>query len=205
MLKKFSLKALQKAINHALSLDPALIDKMAPLSGKWIELIVEPLGVNFFIGFKPDGILLQDELVQPAHTIIRSSPLGFIRLSFLPASKARSLFNDHITMSGDVETGQQVKHLFDALDIDWEGHLAQFTGDIVAHQLGTVFRQGRDFGQRVVSSFHHNVDEYIHEELQLAPGAEELADFYQDIDDLLMDVERVEAQFKCLAGAYERD
>ena len=44
-------------------------------------------------------------------------------------------------MTGDVELGQQVKTLFDEIDIDWEGHLARFTGDVVAFQVGSLFRQ----------------------------------------------------------------
>ena len=205
MLKKYSLKALQKAMNHALNLDSALHYKLKGLPGKWIEIVIEPLGANFFIGFSANGIILQESLAQPADTIIRSSPLGFIRLSFLPASKARSLFNDSIRMSGDTETGQQVKALFDELDIDWEGHLAQFTGDIIAHQVGCALRRGRDFGQQLTGSIRQNTDEFLHEELRVFPSAEELDDFYREIDTLVMDVERLEAKFMWLAGDDEKN
>ncbi|MCK1850929.1 YihY/virulence factor BrkB family protein, partial [Legionella pneumophila] len=31
------------------------------------------------------------------------------------------------------------------IDIDWEGHLAHFTGDVVAHQIGSFVRKGLEF------------------------------------------------------------
>ena len=205
MLKKYSLKALQIAINHALGLDAALSDKIHALVGRWLEIVVEPLGVNFFMGFDEQGVLLKDSLFCPADAVIHSSPLGLIRLSILPASKARSLFNDEIKIHGDVELGQDVKRLFDALDIDWEGHLAQFSGDIIAYQIAGLWRKGRAFGDRVLGSFHNNLGEYLHEEMRILPAAEELDDFFNDIDALVLDVERLEAKINLLVVRNEID
>ncbi len=177
MIKKYSLKALQKAINHALALDESMPTKIAALQGKVLEIIIAPLGVNFFIHFDHQQLELLADYDGRADTIIHSSPLGLIRLSFLPVSKARSLFNDKIRLSGDVELGQQVKKLFDELDIDWEGHLAHFTGDVVAHQLGSLVRQGLAFKKQLGQSLRHNVTDYLQEELAAVPPREEIDDF----------------------------
>ncbi len=198
MIKKYSLKALQKAINHALALDQSMPDKIARLHGKVLEIIVAPLGVNFYIRFAHQQLQLLDDYDSQPDTIIHSNPLGLIRLSFLPASKARSLFNDKIRLSGDVELGQQVKKLFDELDIDWEGHLAHFTGDVVAHQLGSLVRRGLAFKQQLSESLRHNITDYLQEEWRLFPTREEIDDFFSDIDKLSMDVERLQAHINQL-------
>lgn len=205
MIKKYSLKALQKAINHALALDESMPDKIAALHGKVLEIIVSPLGVNFYIAFQHEELQLLHHYDGQPDTIIHSSPLGLIRLSFLPASQARSLFNDKIRMSGDVELGQQVKKLFDELDIDWEGHLAHFTGDVVAHQLGSLFRQGLTFKKQLGDSLRHNLSDYLQEELRLFPPREEIDDFFNDIDKLALDVERLQAHINQLTAHYEID
>lgn len=145
MLKKYSLKALQIAINKAARLDEHMPAKLQALDNKTLEMIISPLNVNFFILFKDGEIILLNSYDRGADTIIHSNPLGLIRLSLLPASKARSLFNDKIRMTGDTELGQHVKKLFDEMDIDWEGHLAHFTGDVVAHQIGSFVRKGMAF------------------------------------------------------------
>ena len=194
MLKKYSLKALQTAINHALSLDAQMPAKIAALEGKALKIIIAPLDVYFYIHFNQLQMQLLDEYNDVVDTTIHSNPLGLIRLSLLPASKARSLFNDKIRLTGDVETGQKVKQLFDELDIDWEGHLAHFTGDVVAHQIGSLFRKGRDFTAHLNESMRLNTKDYLQEELRLLPTQQELLDFYHDIDVLALRVERLQAR-----------
>jgi len=193
MIKKYSLTILQKAINHALALDESMPSRIRALDGKVLEIIISPLFVNFFIRFTQNELQLHAENSGPANTVIRSSPLGLIRLSLLPASKMRSLFNDDINISGDVELGQQVKKLFDEMDIDWEGHLARFTGDVVAYQVGSFFRQGFAFKRQISNSMRHNLTEYLQEELRAFPPREEVDDFFKDVDDLSLRVERLSA------------
>ena len=203
MLKKYSLKALQKAINQAMSLDDHMPAKIQALDGKVLEMIISPLNVHFFIQFKESEMLLLDQYDGQADTSIQSSPIGLIRLSLLPASKARSLFNDKVRMSGDVELGQKVKKLFDEMDIDWEGHLAHFTGDVVAHQIGSLVRKGLGFKKQFSQSMRQNVTEYLQEELRVFPSRTELDDFYHDVDELSLKVERLQARANQLLSGHE--
>ena len=201
MIKNYSLIVLQKAINHALALDDGMPAKIQALDGKVLEIIISPLNVNFFIQFTQHELRLLADYSGEPDTIIRSSPLGLIRLSVLPSSKVRSLFNDKIRMTGDVELGQQVKTLFDEIDIDWEGHLARFTGDVVAFQVGSLFRQGLAFKRQLGESLRHDVTDYLQEELRAFPSREEVNDFFNDIDDLSLRVERTAAHLRLLAGS----
>ena len=205
MLKKYSLKALQKAINKALQLDEQMPEKIQKLDNKTLEMIIAPLNVNFFIHFKDREIHLLDHYEGRADTIIHSNPIGLIRLSLLPASKARSLFNDKIRMSGDSELGQEVKKLFDEMDIDWEGHLAHFTGDVVAHQIGSFVRKGMNFKKHFDDSMRQNVTEYLQEELRVVPSKNELEDFYAEVDELSLSTERLQAHVNHLISRHEID
>ncbi|MDR3442535.1 MAG: SCP2 sterol-binding domain-containing protein [Legionella sp.] len=205
MLKKYSLKALQKAINKAMQLDEHMPAKLQALNDKTLEMVIAPLNVNFYIQFQDGELQLLDRFDGHADTIIHSNPIGLIRLSLLPASQARSLFNDKIRMSGDIELGQQVKKLFDEMDIDWEGHLAHFTGDVVAHQIGSFVRQGLNFKKKFDESMRHNVAEYLQEELRVIPSKEELEDFFTDVDALSLNVERLQAHVNQLISRHEID
>lgn len=203
MIKHYSLKALEQAINFALALDDAMPEKIAALHGKIVEIIITPLDVRFFIRFANRRMELHDTCAEAADTTIHSSPIGLIRLSMLPASQARSLFNDKVRLSGDIELGQNVKKLIDELDIDWEGHLAHFTGDVVAHQIGSLFRQGKAFHQKIRQNLQYSLSNYLQEETRLFPPREEADDLFHDIDQLSLDVERLEAQLTGLTGAHE--
>ncbi|WP_133127658.1 ubiquinone biosynthesis accessory factor UbiJ [Legionella nagasakiensis] len=205
MIKELTIKTLQKAINHALSLDETSMPKLQALQGKVLEIVIAPLNVRFFIYFSQGELQLLPEYNGHIDTVIHSSPLGLIRLSLLPASKVRSLFNDQIKVSGDVELGHQIKKLFDELDIDWEGHLAQFTGDVVAYQVGSFFRQGFALKERTTASLRQNMTEYLQEELRILPPREEIEDFFKDIDELSLRVERLAAHINHLRARYETD
>jgi ubiquinone biosynthesis accessory factor UbiJ len=200
MLKKYSLKALQKAMHHAMALDPDLPSKISPLENKTLKIRIVPLNVYFYMHFYEGQLILLEDFEGPVDTTISSNPLGFIRLSLLPASQARSVFNDKIQITGDLVTGQQVKQLFDSLEIDWEGHLAHFTGDVVAHQLGEWFRIGRDFKRQVSESMRLNTQEYLQEELRVLPSLEELQDFYEAVDLVALAVARLEARIQRLVA-----
>lgn len=204
MIKQYSLRALQKAINHALALDPATPDRLNTLKGKVLKLIISPLNIHFFMQFKHQKIYLLADYTEEPDTIIQSSPLGFIRLSLLPASKVRSLFNDQIRISGDVTLGQSIKRLFDDLDIDWEGHLAHFTGDVVAHQIGSWVRRGLQFNHQLKTSIKHHVSDYLHEELRTFPPREEAHDFFNDVDELTLRVERLDARLNHYLEHHEK-
>lgn len=203
MLKEYSLLALQKAINCALALDDGMPVKIAPLEGKVLEVVINPLNTYFFLSFQQGKVTLLPYYEGIPDTVIHSNPLGLIRLSLLPASKLRSVFNDNIRISGDVELGQQVKALFDNVEIDWEGHLAHFTGDVVAHQIGSWVRGGREFNRRLMSSFKRSMTEYLQEERKLVPTPQEVQDFFHDVDDLVLRLERLVAHFNQLSIDHE--
>ena len=148
--------------------------------------------------FAAGHIQLLAEYEGIVDTTITSSPIGLIRLSILPASNVRSLFNDEVQITGDVGLGQELKNIFDNLDIDWEGHVATFTGDVVAYQLGNVVRKGINFQRQFSTSMQHNVTDYLQEELRVFPCSEEIDDFCNDVDIISLDVERLEANINQL-------
>ncbi|MFM9234771.1 ubiquinone biosynthesis accessory factor UbiJ [Legionella pneumophila] len=203
MLKEYSLKALQTAINQAMKLDEQMPQKIQKLDGKTLEMVITPLNVNFYIRFKGSEMQLLHRIDGRPDTIIRSNPIGLIRLSLLPTSKARSLFNDKIRISGDIELGQSVKKLFDEIDIDWEGHLAHFTGDVVAHQIGSFVRKGLEFKNQFSTSMQQNITEFLQEELRICPSRNELEDFFAEVDELVLSVDRLQAHINNLMSDDE--
>ena len=196
MIKKYSLMALQTAINQALKLDLNMPEKISALHGKVVKIMIAPFNIDFYLGFSEQQIQLMDEWDGVVNTVIESSPWGFMRLSLLPAAKARTLFNNQVTISGDVGLGQAIKQLFDGVDIDWQSHLATLTGDVFAHQVSQLVAQGKAYQQQVTSSLQATLSDYLHEELRWFPPEEEIRDFFADVDTLALQLERIEARMK---------
>jgi ubiquinone biosynthesis protein UbiJ len=204
MLKQFSLQALQFAMNQAISLDEHTVERLKALDGKIIEMVILPLHVHFYICFEEGKILLLAESDKTPDTIIHTSPMGLIRLSFLPSSKMRSLFNDNIQISGDIHLGQEIKEIFDQIDIDWEGHLAHFTGDVAAYHIGKVVKKGKELHQRYSQSLKNNTKEYVFYEMQMIPTPAELEQFYEEVDDIRLRTERLIAHVNFLMAENEK-
>lgn len=203
MIKKYSFRALQKAINFALSLDEDTCNKLKNFAGKVIKIHIIPLDVNFYLTFSETEISLLPMYDGYVDTTIASNPMGLIKLSLLPASKVRSLFNDKVKITGNVILGQKVKELFDELNIDWESHLAYFTGDVIAYQIGSLFKRGKMFAAELSSSLLQNATDFMQEELRILPPAEAVKDFAMDVDHLVQEVDRLEAKLNYLLKTYE--
>lgn len=205
MIKHVSLNALQYAINSTLALDENISQKIAPLENKVIQIKIAPLDVCFYMSFVAAQVQLEASTDKTVDTTIESSPLGLIRLGLLPMSKVRTLFNDQVKMRGNTEVGQHVKTLFDTLDIDWEGHLAAITGDVVAYQVGSMFRKGKQFKAHFGSSMRENITDYLQEEVRAFPPKEEVNDFFNDVYTLSNQVERLDAHLRQLKKKHEEN
>lgn len=204
MLKKISLQALQFAINQAINLDPVMPEKLLSINQKIIEMIVSPLNVHFYICIVDGKIFLKSDCLTKPDTIIHSNPMGLIRLSLLPSSKMRSLFNDQIQISGDVQVGQKLKQIFDSMQVDWEGHLAHFTGDVVAHQIGRVFRKGKNIHKQYIDTIKQSSKDYLTYEISCVPSREEIEKFCSEVDDLRLRTERLSAHVNSLMSKHEK-
>ena len=102
-------------------------------------------------------------------------------------------FADDVEIEGNIELGQQLIDLFDHLQIDWEEQLSHITGDIPAYHIGQLARKISSWVQHTNESLTTNINDYIHEEAQWLPTREALNDFFNDIDQLRSDTDRIEA------------
>lgn len=194
MFDAIALNTLETIINQYIALDPDIDSKRESLEGKCLKLIIKPVTLYFL--FQKDKIAILSQTEQTPDAILEGYPLSFLKLHFADNHQLFSLFKTDISMQGDIEVGQQVKQLFERIDIDWEEHLSRLTGDIVAHQVSQVFKRTLSFGKHVLSSAQHNMTDYLQEECRILPTKEELADYYDDVDNLRLRVDRLAAKIK---------
>ena len=202
-MKNPFLPFVQKALNRYLTLDPESIHRIHELRGKIVKIhlnMIPPL--EFFLKFNPQTIDVLAEFSNQPDLIIKGTPLSLLNLS-LTKDKRKHFFGDNVSIAGNLELGQQVTDLFDQLEIDWEEYISHWVGDISAHQIGRAAEKLKKFSSRFKKSMSQNVNEYIHEEINVFPPKEALQDFFSDIDVLRMDVDRIEARIKNLIRGVE--
>jgi len=203
-MKKSALNALSKAINAYLKLDPESGNRLKHLNGKVVTIQLKPFDLTFQCIFNDTSIKLEADALRAADTHISGTPIQLAAVSLLKTNRHR-FFADDISMTGSAEIGHEVIALFDHMQIDWEEYLAQLIGDETAHHAGKLAKRARSWLKHIDQSFTDNVDEYIHEEAQWLPTHEALNDFFQEIDDYRMDVDRISAKINALKQKLQKD
>lgn len=197
MLLTFALPKAAKIINLYLRLDPAVADQLTKLSGNILKIEMPSLSINFYIKITDNGIELIQHYEGLADTIIRGTPLSLLSLLIKNNTHAE-LQNQNIIIIGNIELAQQFRNIFSDLEIDWEEYLSKVVGDPIAHTLMTKLHSLADWIHSTHKSIERNVNEYIHEEVNLFPPHLACSDFYSDIDNLRDDVERLSQRIERL-------
>ena len=67
-------------------------------------------------------------------------------------------------------------------------------GDVAGHQVAQMLRSAFTWGKQASGSLARQMDEFIHEEARLSPPRLELEDFYRDVQDLGLRVDRLQSR-----------
>lgn len=194
-MKKLFLPSINKAINSYLNLDPESKMRVKKLSGKAIAIELLPFHFHFQCVFSENKVEVYSDELMETETQIRGTPLQMMGV-MINKENRQQFFAEDIVITGNAELGQQVIALFDELQIDWEEHMAQFVGDVPAYHVGRFVKKIGSWLRHSENSFSQDINEYVHEEAGLFPSSEAFQDFFNDIDALRMDVDRVEVRIK---------
>ena len=171
---------LNTLINKILSLDPDL--DLSALNDKLFLIEVTDWPVTFYLKFKNH----QAEVLLKTHyepdTTIHGKAFDLFKMGKAP-----------LEISGDVHAGHALQTLFQQLDIDWEEGLSQLTGDSLAYAIAKPIKQAHTAGKTQLSQLQQNLKSYLIDETQLLPSQAEASDFYQQIHQLRLDLDRLEA------------
>jgi len=191
-IKPLLINAFETALNQYLSLDEDSGLFLQPLSGKVIAITLLPFNETIYLCPTANSIQIIDQYTDADTTLKGSVPaFGFMGLSSTPA---RSFFSGEVSIEGDLNLGRQFQQLFNQLDIDLEEQLSHYTGDVIAHKVGNLFRGLHDWQQESTQTLKLNITEFLQDESQDVPPAPEINIFTQKVDDLKEDYDRLEAR-----------
>ena len=218
------LSAIETALNAWLKLDGESLNKCKALESKIIRLHITSFDLNLYFLPAVSGIQVMSNypdsplLNVPANTTdnsfdesqntgivdatIHGSPMALMRLSTASNAGASMLESD-IEIDGDMRVAEQFSAILKEVDIDWEELLSKLVGDIIAHQAGQVARSGSDWFSETIDAMKLNSSEYLSEEAKVTPADAEI-DYYMDqVDDIRMAVDRLEARIKNIKTSFD--
>lgn len=184
-----SLEPLLAVVNRVLQMDPELRGLLSPLVGRVLAIELEGVELPLRITFSERALELADpEAVADATVRAKATALASL------AMRRGRGNTGAVEFRGDVAVVHGVRRLLNELEIDWEEQLSQFTGDIVAHQVGNFFRGTWDWLERSRRTLEQNMGEYLTEEVRQLPAEAEVSGFLSDIDRLRQDMDRLQAR-----------
>jgi ubiquinone biosynthesis protein UbiJ len=202
ILKPLLITALEAAINQYLSLDEDSGIFLEPLAGKIIAVTILPFQQVIYLSPNRENIQILAHYNGKPDTSITGSAkaLGLMGLSSTPMNE---VFSGEVCIEGDLETGRHFQSLFDKLDIDPEEKLSRFTGDIIAHQIGRLFRSGKSWTTTSLETLKLNTTEFLQDETQDLPASPEIDIFFRQVDTIRSDFDRLQSRFDRLSHALQ--
>jgi len=186
-----ALASAEKMLNAALRYDPATRIGLAPLEGKILAVQITTPGITVFVMPMDDELRLMGNWDGEVDTRITGSLLALAQLG---QKEIHNLKDSGVTVMGDLSLLADMQRLMKNLDIDWEEILSQFTGDIIGHQTAQLIRAKFGWVKDRATSAQRLTSEFLTEELKTLPGKPELVDFYRQVDDLRLAVDRAAAR-----------
>ena len=191
------LGVLEKLINTKLGLATNSTQLLTPLTGRTVQIHMEPPRIDLIMAFSEQGIQILENIQQKPDVLLSGSPVAFGLMS-ISDKPARALFSGKVSMQGDSKTGQHFQQLFESLDIDWQQQLTRILGQAPAKRIMTIIGQGRQWFTETDNAIRENVSEYLQEESRILPAQAEADMFFDEVDQLRADVDRLEARIKRL-------
>ena len=193
--------SLEAAFNAWLQLEASThgqaLNRLQALQGKLIRLHITNPDMQFDILPTTERIRVSTDYVAEPDVTITGSALGFMRLATAEDS-GKAMLAQGVTIAGDTGLGMQFSQILREVNIDWEELASRAVGDVMAHQLGQIARQSKGWLDDTAHAMRLNTQEYLQEEVRLVPAEAELKAYLDAVDDLRMDVDRLEARLKQL-------
>ena len=187
-------QAFSQAAKALINLDNDSRDSLNKLAGKVVCIQLKGVDLRLYLFIHADEIEVLSDFDGDVDTTISGTPADLVSMG----GNNKALFRGEVNITGDVETGKAFSRFLNKIDIDWEEHLSYFVGDMVAYQVGRVFRELRAGLSSTVKSATQNAGEFISEESGVGTSQSEVSGFVNDIDRFREDVDRLSARVALL-------
>jgi len=198
-----ALAALETAANGALALSPHGGEALASLEDCVFAFHCTAPALDCYLCPGADGVRLTGYHQGPVTTRLTGTASDFAELAQAD-DPAATLVNGGLTMEGDSAPLLELQRLLATLEIDWEAPLVEALGDVAGHQLAQLLRQAFAWGRQASGSLGRQLGEYLQEEARLSPPRLEVEDFYRDVRELGLRVNRLESRARRLRQRLQK-
>ena len=204
LISTTALATVERAINTALRSDPVTADKLAVHAGRLVavDVTLPPLAIYALI--VEDGVELYHRSDATPDVAVKGSPMDLAALLLEWKTRPGAIAGP-VDISGNRELLLELQQLARELHIDWGAVLEPITGSELAQQLDYGARRLFGWARQAAGRLAEQLGDYVGNESGLTPSRREVYEFGQDVDDLRLNVDRLEARIQRLHADQNRD
>jgi ubiquinone biosynthesis protein UbiJ len=195
-----SSRLLETALNNYLALDPEAPGKLQAFDGKVICIDIRGPNRKLYLLINDKRITVSRKHDTEPDASISGSPAALVKLG-VHRDSAPLFFAGEVEIRGDTRLGRRFKSLLAEMEIDWEEHLSRLIGDIAAHRMVSVFNEVINWSTSAASNLTDDGGEYLQEESRDVVSGAEMEIFFQQVERLRDDTERLLARTDRLADS----
>ena len=216
---------IEALINRYLECDPECAAQLQEIEGKTISIFVREINRRVIVLVEDMRVRLVDSSEKESGSqesdneesttniehqfsgdSVKSDVTIELSLSAIPGflmgeESGVLVKQDKLAIEGDTHVASVFSKVLKDIEIDWEEHLARYTGDPIAYHAGRGVDKARKYAQQSRENFRQDAKEYLQEEIRVLPASDELKQFMRDVDELRADTERLIARTKKLESA----
>ena len=197
MLLRGLLASVENGVNRILRLDSTAMARLQSLTGKVIAVECAAPPLQLFILPSDEGLLLATQWAADADCTLRAPASSLLRL-VLSKDKTAVLHSPEVDLEGDSHALMALAQVLQDLELDWEYELSRWLGPVATALIGGHLRSRANWYQQGFASLNQNLAEYLSEEARTLVGQREAQARFDELDQLKLDLDRLEARFERL-------
>ncbi len=190
-LRAIAGRALQSALNHALSLDPDTQQRVVALDGRSVQLHLEGPELTLAITVH-DGKLAVGPGREDSQLRVRATPGSL--LSMAMRRDDEGVAPGKVDIAGDAELARRLEKLATQFAPDVEEAFARTFGDVLGVPIARAMRQALAHARESGGHLAEDAADWLRDETRVAAAPGEVETFLDGVDTLRERSERLEAR-----------
>jgi ubiquinone biosynthesis protein UbiJ len=199
MLTQALLAAVETGLCQVLSMDGTALARLGRLEGKVIAVECQRPDISLYLLPAADGLRLAGQWQAEADCTL-SAPAPRLMQLALAQNKTPVLHAADVDLTGDSALMMEFAAILQDLDLDWEYQLSRWLGPLGSQLLGTNLRHSAQWTQGSLERLRLNLADFLSEESRTLVGQREAQARFDELDQLKLSLDRLEARVARLAG-----
>ncbi|MDB4837047.1 SCP2 sterol-binding domain-containing protein [Marinomonas sp.] len=193
-----AISAIESAINLALKQDSPSQNRLTTLAGQQVFLYIEDFSFILQIHILEQGVMLfkpetlEDiELDPKLDTLVQGPSSAFRKLL-----EGDGFFDGDLRIQGNAQALMTLHKITENFELDWEGLLADYIGDLPASALARLLRMKWSWGKEFATATRIQLVHHLQTDSQLLPSKIEVEAHIENLERFGTQLDRFETKLK---------